>query len=192
MSHNESVANIRVIGLKLNRTDTNRKSKKCQMTFKNRWIGENFCFKRGLVSELPKVAYHGYSFFSDAVAGHIAPCYIAFVTDKRPPTSRQRARQLRIIGVGVLAVGIISAGIIYWLGIRSPDLSDDPSMLGYNKPEERQMEILYGKSGEFIEDWSNDLKQPGTQAVIIAAVSIILASGCFYFARLLDYDDEAR
>ena len=65
-------------------------------------------------------------------------------------------------------------------------------MLGYNKPEERQMEILYGKSGELIEDGSNDLKQPGTQAAIIAAVSVIIASGCFYFARSLDYDDETR
>jgi hypothetical protein len=51
------------------------------------------------------------------------------------------------------------------------------------------MKILYGKSGELIEDWSNDLKQPGTQAIIIVVVSVIIASGCFYFVRLLD-DDE--
>jgi hypothetical protein len=62
-------------------------------------------------------------------------------------------------------------------------------MLGYNKPEERQMEMLYGKSGELIENWSNDLKQPGTQAIIIAGAAIVIAAGCFYFARLLDADD---
>ena len=90
----------------------------------------------------------------------------------------------------MLLLGIASAGIVYWLGTRSPDLSDDLSMVGYNKPEERQMEILYGKQGELIEDWSNDLKQPSTQAIIIVVVAALVAGGCFYFARLSDYDDE--
>jgi hypothetical protein len=53
------------------------------------------------------------------------------------------------------------------------------------------MEMLYGKSGELIEDWFNDLKQPGTQAIIIAGAAIVIAAGCFYFARLLDDDDAA-
>jgi len=100
-------------------------------------------------------------------------------------------RKLRIVGVIILLMGIVGAGIVYWLGTRAPDVSGDLSMVGYNRPAERQMEILYGKSGELIEDWSNDLKQPGTQAIIIAVVSAIVASGCFYFARLLD-DDETR
>ena len=65
-------------------------------------------------------------------------------------------------------------------------------MVGYGKPEERQMEILYGKQGELIEDWSNDLKQPGTQAVIIIVAAALFSGGCFYFARLLDYDAETR
>ena len=103
---------------------------------------------------------------------------------------KRRARTLRIIGVVVLVLGIAGAGIVYWLGTRSPDVSDDLSMAGYNKPAERQMKILYGKQGELIEDWSNDLKQPGTQTIIIAIFSTANAAGCFYFARLLDADDE--
>jgi len=95
-----------------------------------------------------------------------------------------------LAGVIVLLVGITSAGVVYWLGSRAADVSGDLSMVGYNKAEERQMGILYGKQGELIEDWSNDLKQPGTQAVIIATASILIAAGCFYFARLLDRDDE--
>ena len=71
-------------------------------------------------------------------------------------------------------------------GNRSADLSDDLSMVGYNKSEERQMEILYGKQGELIEDWSNDLEQPGTQAILIIAAVALVAGGCFYFARLQD------
>jgi uncharacterized membrane protein YbaN (DUF454 family) len=105
-------------------------------------------------------------------------------------SSRQRARKLRIIGAIVLALGIVGAGIVYWLGTRSPDVSDDLSMVGYNKSEQRQMGILYGKQGELIEDWSNDLKQPDTQAIIIVVVAALVFGGCFYFARLLDYDDE--
>ena len=92
----------------------------------------------------------------------------------------------------MLMLGIASAGVVYWFGTRSQDLSDDLSMVGYDKPENRQMEILYGKQGELIEDWSNDLKQPGTQAIIIIAATALVAGGCFYFARLLDHDDEAR
>jgi hypothetical protein len=110
----------------------------------------------------------------------------------REPVSsaRRRARKLRITGFSVLALGICGAVIIYWLGTRSPDSSDDISMAGYNRPAERQMEILYGKQGELIENWSNDLKQPGTQAIIIVVAAALIAGGCFYFARLLDYDAE--
>src|ERR1700691_1786092 len=106
-------------------------------------------------------------------------------------SSKRRAQRLRIIGRVILILGIASAGIVYWLGTRSADLSDDPSMVGYNKPEQRQMEILYGKQGELIEDWSNDLKQPGTQAIIIGVAAGLVAGGCFYFARLSDADDKA-
>jgi hypothetical protein len=115
------------------------------------------------------------------------------VNDKTPgpvSSSRRRARRLRMIGFIVLVLGIGGAGILYWLRTRSPDFSDDLSMVGYNRAETRQMGQLYGKSGLLIEEWSEDLKQPGTQAIIIVVVSTLIAAGCFYFARLLDDDDE--
>ena len=105
-------------------------------------------------------------------------------------SSRQRARRLKVIGVIVLALGIAAAGVVYWIGTRSPDLSNDLSMLGFNRAETRQMGQLYGKSGLLIEQWSEDLKQPGTQSVIIVIFSTVIAAGCLYFARLLDVDDE--
>jgi hypothetical protein len=107
-------------------------------------------------------------------------------------SSHRRARRFRITGVIVLVLGIVGAGIIYWLGTRSPDLSGDLSMAGYDKPAERQMEILYGKQGEMIEDFANDLKRPGMQAVIILVAATLVAIGCFYFARLSDDDDAPR
>jgi hypothetical protein len=109
-----------------------------------------------------------------------------------PGPSSQRAARLRLIGVIVLLLGIGGAGVVYWLGTRSPDVMDDLSMVGYNKAQTRQMGMLYGKIGPVIEEWFDDLKQPGTQAKIIVAISILAAAGCFYFARLLEPDDEPR
>jgi hypothetical protein len=106
------------------------------------------------------------------------------------PPSKQRARRLRMIGVIVLVLGIAGAGILYWLRTRSPDLSDDLSMQGFNRAEQRQMGQIYGKSGLLIDEWVDDLKQPGTQAIVMAGFSVVVFAGCFYFARLLDYDDE--
>jgi hypothetical protein len=139
--------------------------------------------------DLPRSHKHDY----DSRVNQLPPTSDA--NDKAPGSispSSQRAGKLRIIGVIVLVIGIAGAGIVYWLGSRSPDLSDDLSMTGYNRAETRQMEILYGKQGELIEDWSNDLKQPGTQAVIIIVTAVLIAGGSFYFARLSDYDDETR
>ena len=111
------------------------------------------------------------------------------------PSRKQRAR-LRIIGVIVLLLGIGSAGIVYCFGSRSADSTEDPLLAGYSeaqsRAESRQMGLLYGKSGVLIDDLCDDLKRPGTQAIIIASVSALIASGCFYLARPLDSDDETR
>ena len=120
------------------------------------------------------------------------------VNDQTPapgPSRNQRAR-LRIIGVVVILLGIGSAGIVYWIGTRSADSTEDPLLAGYSgaqsRAESRQMGLLYGKSGVLIDDLWNDLKRPGTQAAIIAGVSALIAFGCFYLARPLDSDGEAR
>jgi hypothetical protein len=119
-------------------------------------------------------------------------CYTAVVIEKTssPDSSSKRGRRLKTIGVIVLVLGLAGAGVVYWIGTRSPDLSDDLSMVGYNRAESRQMGMLYGKMGLLIEDWVNDLKRPGTQATLIVTTSILIAFGCFYFARLLDDVDE--
>jgi hypothetical protein len=105
-------------------------------------------------------------------------------------SARRRARRFRITGVIVSLLGISVAGLVYWLGTRAPDLADDLSMARYEKPVERQMGMLYGKQGELIEDLTNDLKQPGTQAIIIILTAALVAGCCFYFAGLLEYDAE--
>jgi hypothetical protein len=105
---------------------------------------------------------------------------------KPPAASRWRARRCRIAGVILLALGLGSAGVVYWLGTRTKDYSDDLAMIGFNRSEQRQMGILYGKQGELIEDLTNSLKRPGTQALIIGVIAAAAAAGCFFFARILD------
>jgi hypothetical protein len=103
-----------------------------------------------------------------------------------PPAVRRRARRCRISGWVILAAGLIGAGMVYWLGTRGPDYSDNPEMAGFNRSEERQMGMLYGKQGQLLEDFDNWLKQPGTQAILIVAAAAMVAAGCFYFARILE------
>ena len=100
---------------------------------------------------------------------------------------RKRRRRLKLIGVLVLVLGLGSAGFVYWRGLQSSSVMDDLSMVGYSRAQTRQMENLYGKMGPMINDWMAALKQPGTQAIIIAAVSLVVGTGCLLFDRHL-YD----
>ena len=109
-----------------------------------------------------------------------------------PDASSKTSARFRLAGIIVLVLGLAGAGAIYWAGTRSPDLTDDPAMTGYNRAQMRQMGMLYGKMGPVIEQWLDDLKQPGTQAVLIAAVSALGAAGCFYFARLSNDNGETH
>ncbi len=106
--------------------------------------------------------------------------------------SRKQPRWLRTIGLFVLVLGLAGAGAVYWMGTHSSEPTEDELLPGNAKAESHQMGVLYGKMGILISQWSDDLKQPGTQAAIIAAVSILIAAGFFYFARLSDDDTEAR
>jgi uncharacterized membrane protein len=105
-------------------------------------------------------------------------------------TSRRWARRLRIAAVVVLVLGIVGGSLVYWLGTRADDLSQDPSMIGYDRGENQQVDVIIGKPGELFVGWMNDLKQPGTQAVIIIAVAVLTALICFKCARLHDRDAD--
>ena len=99
---------------------------------------------------------------------------------------RKQPKRLKTAGVIVLLLGLAGAGTVYWMGTHPSGPTEDELLPGNARAESRQMEILYGKMGLLISQWSDDLKQPGTQAIIIATVSILIAAGCFYFARLSD------
>ena len=106
-------------------------------------------------------------------------------TSSARPLARRRAR-VRLAGLIVLALGIASAGVVYWIGSRSADLRDDPSMSAYYKTQARDMRLMSGKTGEIMDDFSNDLQQPGTQAVLIVGFSAAITGGCFFVARRME------
>jgi flagellar basal body-associated protein FliL len=107
-----------------------------------------------------------------------------------PP--RRQPKRLRVIGIVVLVLGLASAGAVYWVRTHSDEPTEDELLAGNARAESRQMEMLYGRMGLLTQELSDDLKQPGTQAFIIAAVSVLIAAGCFYFARLEDDNNEVR
>ena len=104
----------------------------------------------------------------------------------RPNPAGKQSKRLRMIGIVVLLLGLAAAGAVYWIGTHSAEPSEDELLPGNARAESHQMQLLYGKMGLLTRELSDDLKQPGTQAFLIAAVSILGAAGCFYFARLTD------
>jgi len=106
--------------------------------------------------------------------------------------SRKRQKRLRITGIVILLAGLAAAGTVYWTGTHSSEPSEDELLPGNARAEARQMEILYGKLGLLTVELSDDLKQPGTQAGIITAISILAAAGCFYCARVENDNDGVR
>ena len=104
------------------------------------------------------------------------------LTNGADATGKGRGR-LRKIGVLVLLLGLGGAGAVYWMGSPPVDLSSDPATARDYKMERRDIEINFGKMGLLMNEWMADLERPGTQAAMIALVSILVASGCFYFAQ---------
>ena len=104
----------------------------------------------------------------------------------------QKPSKLKLAGIVVLVLGIVSAGVVYELGRRAADVELDPSMIGYDKQQNEQMERMYGKSGELMEDLSNGLKQPNTQAGIILAVSVVTSLICFHLAKPVPEEEKEK
>jgi hypothetical protein len=112
-------------------------------------------------------------------------------TEPSPEAAEKIVRRLRRIGTAVIFLAVVSASLLYWRGRGDQRLSEDPSMGRYNKANQRQMELMYGKMGTVTEDLFEHLKQPGTQAAIIVIGGGLIAAGCFYFARLVSCGEES-
>ena len=101
--------------------------------------------------------------------------------------SMRQARWLRITAAVVLLLGIFGADLTYWLRTRSVDSPNPLPLAGEDKAATRQAQMMMGQQSVLMDEWGRDLARPGTQAAIIAVTAVLVAGGCFYFARLLDH-----
>lgn len=105
-------------------------------------------------------------------------------------SSAAPSNRLRAIGILVLVVGVAGAGLFYWIEARSAAPTMDDLMPGYSQARSRQIGIMMGDLGVTLIEWLDALKDPRTQAIIIAAVSALAALACFRVARLLDLPQQ--
>jgi hypothetical protein len=102
---------------------------------------------------------------------------------------REKAR-LRKIGLIVLIAGLACAGLVYWIGNRP----EDPALAEYRQSEERnatrQMETLYGTSGDVMHKLMNAMKRPGNQALAVIALTGLVSGVCFYLGRPFSEDHQ--
>ena len=103
---------------------------------------------------------------------------------------RHEKARLRKIGLIILLAGLCSAGLVYLIGNRP----EDPALAEYRQSEERnasrQMETLYGTSGDVMHKLMNAMKRPGNQALAIIALTVVVSGGCFYLGRPFAEDQE--
>jgi hypothetical protein len=103
------------------------------------------------------------------------------------------ANRLRFIGSGVLVLGVTGAYLFYRATAQSAAPTMDELLPGYSERRARQNGILMGSFVVWLLESADELKEPGTQALIIAAVSVLVALCCFRVAWLMDRPvDEAR
>ena len=107
------------------------------------------------------------------------------------PSSR-RARWLRCIGFAVLLLGIVGGEELYRVGLLAPDRADNPEMIGCDRAARRQMAMLYGTQGKMIMEFEDAIRLPRNQAIMILVGSVLVAGGCWYFARFVDRDAKIR
>ena len=107
-------------------------------------------------------------------------------------SSLKESGRLRVIGRFVLVLGIVGACVFYWVEPPSKAQILDESVPGYAKSQAHEMGILMGHTGVMMMEWQDVLDRPGTQAIIIAAVSGLFSLYFFRAAWVLDAEEEDR
>jgi hypothetical protein len=96
------------------------------------------------------------------------------------------ASRLRFIGSGVLVLGLTGAYLFYRVRSQSAGPTLDELLPGYSERRARQTGILMGSFVVSLLEGADQLKEPATQAVIIAGVTVLVALCLFRVAWLID------
>lgn len=103
---------------------------------------------------------------------------------------REKAR-LKKIGILILLLGLVSAGLLYWIRARPENPALEQYLQDESRVESRQMQTLYGTSGNVMQEFVRALKRPGTQAIIIIVATALISGACFYLARPFPEDNRS-
>lgn len=87
---------------------------------------------------------------------------------------------------------MLGSGILYWDRTRSHAPTLDELMPGYSSNRDRQVAILIGTLGSMAVNGLDDLKEPGTQALLIVLVSALVTIVCFRVAWVLDMHEPDK
>lgn len=110
-------------------------------------------------------------------------------------SSSRRSATLNVVGALILLLGFAGAGIVYGIGqnraagrAATGDGSwQDGSLAATDsKSFSHDVEMYNGTAGILVMKWWNlcdELKKPGSVAIMIAAGSAIAAGGCFMAAK---------
>jgi hypothetical protein len=96
------------------------------------------------------------------------------------------ANRLRFIGSGVLVLGLTAAYVFYRVRSQSLEPTLDDLLPGYSERRARQTGIIMGGFVVSLLEGLDRLKEPVTQAWIIAGASVLVALCCFRIAWLMD------
>jgi uncharacterized protein YjeT (DUF2065 family) len=107
-------------------------------------------------------------------------------------SSLKESGRLRVIGAIVLVLGMAGAGVFYWINAHPAGPSMDDLLPGYARAQARGVGAMMGHFGLIMTEWQDTLALPGTQALIIAAVSALFASYFFRAAWVLDDNERDR
>jgi hypothetical protein len=102
---------------------------------------------------------------------------------------------LRIIGAVILVLGVATSGWVWRAQERDQSSALDPLnnpsaplAISDSRKQSRNVEMYYGETGLLIERWSERL-EPWTHgkplAEVIAVISLVTATGCFFLAARL-------
>jgi hypothetical protein len=109
------------------------------------------------------------------------------------PSARSTpANRLRFIGSGVLVLGLTAACVFYRLQSQSVAPTIDDLLPGYSERRARQTGILMGGFVVSLLQGVETLKEPATQALIIAGAAVVVALCCFRVAWPMERPPEER
>jgi hypothetical protein len=91
---------------------------------------------------------------------------------------------LRVAGIFVLVCGLGGAALLFWRAQFSARTIDE-LMPGYAEARSRQRGILMGTFVAQLMDGVEALREPRTQAVVLAVAATLTALGCFRLASMI-------